>query len=573
MHDRAQPSAGHHEGSRLSYKRKSPPRDAISHMGEDAVVYHLLKRTCKNVQPEHVACPVNVDVNGLDVDTFDARGHDQNVVLARYAMVANLFTAPGLHAMLPRLECTWKSASCFYIKSVPVARGTSLQTAVHDLTVHQLLLLLSEVCKAVAVAHLFSVPHTCIHESSVIITPDLAEASLKQFGGAGQAIGFEAGRAMDTAMLSAMIGRLAAARFIDARAAQHCLTGEGVPAGTRISAAANELWRQGMASMGVDRQLFATWVDAMRDNVLRKFVIVSVPVDCTDAFSTIRDVHAAVEGVTTSVESGATDLPLLPVFHPHDAADARGQGPSADIVARFFSAVVKVGALVPHDGGLWPSPEWSSGLPCLGDRQRDGLFRALGFMIGYAMCMGIGIPQPLAASVVCIPLCTDAEFRGTESMAPRCREAIRRCMRELALLRRGFAPFRAIVRSSGWSVQQLYALFVDHSSERVCLSAFPNAYVLKDMTPAEEAMFTAWAATLDPAGTEQFVRWATGFPVLTHWDAPIVVHKSAPSPLPLTDVRSCIRTVTLPHEYFADAASLACWMAQEIQTPAVFNWR
>jgi hypothetical protein len=255
---------------------------------------------------------------------------------------------------------------------------------------------------------------------------------------------------------------------------------------------------------------------------------------------------------------------------------ATGIGPTTEITTRFFHSVVHIGALhgLPDSGGLWPNESWAATTAV---RSKDFVchfFAAIGYMIGYAITLGIALPHPLSACTACIPLCDDQEFGSVGTMAPRYASKIRACIHLFGAMRRGISPFVESIRATGIPVQQLHSLFFDHDRSVDTLRLNPDALVLHDFSGQEEGIFRRWADSLDAAQTAAFYQWTTGSSKMAYWNPPISVHVDRhPTEFPKLGISVCARLLIIPEALLKDEHVFRMAIAHELESEKCYNAR
>lgn len=537
------------------------------------VLYNIISCTCKYVTYDHVLGSQEgdtIDTETADVDVLEADTHTKRVVLNKYAQMLNLYSTPGLNPMIPDLQYTWKRGATFYIKTRPVDNGVPLSEMMGSLTVYQILLIMADICFAVAASHSFDVAHTCVSEECIVVARDLSRMKITHYGVLGHDIPFAKGYARDLANVRATLSRLATRKFINVTQALLC-----VDQGS-LAQAGNYLRHMAIVGIQKERHVFEKWVQDVRMSVMTSGRMRAAPINCSTSTTILKDMHVTVSHIVRkyTTRDSTTDLSAetaqdgdLPVFYPRGSV-ARGIGPATLVVAAYWNAVVSFGGLTntAQCTGMWPNGNIFNGV----DEGRRGevrtqFFEVLGYMIGYCVSTGIRIYQPVSSCTVCLTMCENNEYLSMDAMPDAYRNMANACALELAAMRRGFEPFRSVVRGNMWSVEQIYAFFFEAGTGHT-FREHPEAVVFRNFTIEEVFCIRQVLDQMDETLTRQFCLFATCSPLLPTASDPITIMRSEVT----TDtgnverVSTCTRTVSLPRDMVICEESLCVFFKSTI---------
>jgi len=536
---------------------------------EKKILYSLISGACKHVDYAQVRSKGCVDAPDAhpDVDVLEATPQNQHIVLRKYSQMLDLYSIPGLNPMLPALEYTWKSGSAFYIKTASIADGVLLCDIAGSLTVFQLLLIMGDICFAMAASHSFDVAHTCFSDKCIVVARDLSRMKITQYGALGHDLPFNSGYARDITSIGATLAALATRKFVDIRTALDLVQGGKL-------SQAGQLLRH-MAFQGIEREraVFDSWIRDVHLHVLSSMTLRAAPIDCGTSLSILKDMHVTVACILRSARGGEAeaeaeaeaDAAVLPVFFPRGSV-ARGLGPATLVVTSYFNAVLAFGGLarVAHLEGLWPNGTVFDGLnEDTRERVTTQFFEALGYLIGYALCSGVRIHHPISTCIVCLTMCENTEYLSMDTMPDAYRAMATICAPWVAAMRRGFEPFRKFVRRNMWSVQQIYTFFFELAAGGT-LREHPDCVRFRGFTAEEVYCIRQALDELDTRASQQFATFATCSPVIPPASDPIVIARDTSGRGDVERVSTCGRTVSLPANMVITAENVRALLAFQL---------
>lgn len=538
---------------------------------ERKILCDLISGACKHVEHKHVLSSCNaksmfvgeemitMDI-GPDVDIIETSQVNAHIIVRKYLQLLNLYSIPGLNPLIPMLEYTWKSGHMFYIKTVSIPDGVYLSDIEGSLTVLQLMLIMGDICFAMAASHSFDVAHTYLTEKSIVLAPDLSRMKITDYGVLGHTMPFNEGYLRDLLGIERTLTALATRKFIDiTEGLQLIRNGKLTQAGRLL---------RHMAVQGIhnERQIFENWIHGVHSQLLSSAHIQAAPIDCTSSLTILKDMHIRVSYIL-STQDEDRNIYQLPMFYPKGSV-ARGLGPSTLVISSYFNAVMAFGGLttISQCAGLWPNGNVFKEVKLhIRQRVHPQFFEVIGYIIGYALSVGIRIHHPLSSCVVCLTMCENNEYKSMDTMPEVYRYMATLCASEIASMRRGFEPFRRIIRGNTWSVQQIYTFFFE-TQPGTTLREHPEAITFRDLSMNEIYCIREELNKLNSQESQRFIEYVTCSPVMPSATDPIIITRGSNEGIS-EDVEyssTCARTITLPHTFVINQENIKALLASQI---------
>lgn len=522
---------------------------------KDTIQLHsFLKTQCKNDVPINRVGPRGINltedelINLPNVDIFEVTDSTLPVVLRRYTLLIDYYLLHTINPVIPELVATWKQGSRLYIKTSTIPGASTLDTMLNRFSPRHLCAIMSDICYALNAAHNFGVSHLGFGARCVVVSEDMSNVRLTQFACGNDVLSLTEGIHLDTKAVLVCLSTLATHKFMDISEAMTTIQREG------LSAGANVLRSMAIYGACEDKKPFLDWYSQLKHNFIVNNHILNTPIDCSNVTVILHDIHTIVRRLLFMMSQPTDERPMteydgviIPMFHAKNSP-GRGIGACTEVVHAYMTALTVFPAFERIGGcdGLWPSLRiFSACSPDIASTIKTQFWEIFGYMLGYALMLGLSIHIPLHASITCLIMGSESDFHITDMLLPQYQASLSPRRDIIKNMRHGFAYFRTLFQSqSHWPVQQLYC-FLFENDLSATLKESPASVIFRGFRPEEEFMMRACLSLLNAQESADFMVATTGSPLIIKNADPIIILKGTSDCVEMR-ISVCARTVVIP---------------------------
>lgn len=284
-----------------------------------------------------------------------------------------------------------------------------------------------------------------------------------------------------------------------------------------------------------------------------------------DTQSNIRVVAGIVQAV---IQLLVTPDFVLPMFNFAGFDVGVGLGPTRGVTDAFFDAAISFGLIViESDGHYWPAK--TEGALKLGNSARTIFFKALGYMLMYAMVLDIGIAPRFSAVLFHLITSNACELPVIRKLAPHIDASfyIERAS-EFACMRAGAEPIIRVLGDCGLDRQRIVEHVCHTNHSEPLLRNIMDIFGFVNMTHEEVYVFRQWANKQGEQESASFLQFVTGSRRLNEKVDRIIVAASAE--MFSTRAVTCNMTIEIHRKFLTSLGVFSDFMREEMSTHSSF---